>query len=233
MPEIISIDSTKILQRAWEIFKKDWKIISVIMLLSTIVGRLSSRDGNSGLIDLAIFLASIIFTMISTLVSLKLVRGQSVTMEDITGLKNKAWPFIKTYIRYFLYIIGGLLLLIIPGIYFALKYGFALYLSIDQTDSSGEAMNMSAKMTEGVKGQLIVFGIISVILNIVGLIALYIGVIVTSAVTIIGFALIYEQLLQRVKPSMEGLPIAPVTGPGMTPDAMSPYGSEHPPTPTV
>jgi len=100
------------------------------------------------------------------------------------------FPFFLSYlIAGFLYsfVVGvGLILLIIPGIVWALKYGFFDLMIVDTGCGPIEAMTKSGNLTYGHKWQLFLFFVI------------YIALIAISVITIIGpFILMYILFLSR------------------------------------
>jgi hypothetical protein len=82
---------------------------------------------------------------------------------------------------YMLIVMGGLILLIIPGIYLAIRYGQSFNLILDKKMGIKDAFVMSAKMTDGIKWRLIgasiVLGGMCLGIFLVGLIALIVGII--------------------------------------------------------
>ncbi len=103
-------------------------------------------------------------------------------------LKKIAYWFLASLL-YGIIVFLGLILLVIPGIYFAIKYGFALYLMIDKNMDIKEAFHESAKMTKGQVWHLIGFGLVCFFAVIAGLLLLVIGLI--PAYIIVMFANIY------------------------------------------
>jgi uncharacterized membrane protein len=80
----------------------------------------------------------------------------------------------------------GLICLIIPGIYFGIRFGFAPYILIDKDDTIGDALDASWKITEGQVWNIFVLGLVSFVIVLAGLIALLVGVI--PAFMIVSFA---------------------------------------------
>ena len=89
--------------------------------------------------------------------------------------------YIIGYILYMLAILAGLILLIIPGIYLAIRFQFVPNLLVDKSMKFKDAFAMSTKMTENIKWKLFGFGLLQGIMCLgivlVGFIALIVGVI--------------------------------------------------------
>jgi len=92
----------------------------------------------------------------------------------------------------------GFILLVVPGIYWAIKYSFSELLFIDKEIGIKEAFNLSGKMTQGIKWQLILFGLAILGINILGVLALGVGLIVTVPLSILSNLLLYTHLLSRL-----------------------------------
>ncbi len=88
-------------------------------------------------------------------VSVKMVRKQAPTIRDIFP-KNFTEITVFAVTMLLLQIITGLgmLALIVPGVYFALKYAFVGYLVVDGLEL-GQAFGESARITRGVKIKLL------------------------------------------------------------------------------
>jgi uncharacterized membrane protein len=97
--------------------------------------------------------------------------------ETINHIAN----YIIGYVLYILAILVGFILLIIPGIYVAIRFQFVPNLLVDKKMKFKEAFAMSTKMTEDIKWKLIGFGLLQGLIGIgvilAGLIALIVGVI--------------------------------------------------------
>ena len=89
----------------------------------------------------------------------------------------------------------GLVLLIVPGIIFAVIFGFYGWGLVDGVVDDGvSALRHSAEITRGHRWQLFGFAIVLILFNLLGLLALVVGVLITSAVSILALAHVYRQL---------------------------------------
>jgi uncharacterized membrane protein len=102
-------------------------------------------------------------------------------------------------ILYLLIILGGLILLIIPGIIFAIKYQFYLYFIVDKGQGAIDALKKSSQITKDVKLKLFLFGLVLIFINIAGLLCLLVGVLVSAPLTLISLAYVYRKLLAQVE----------------------------------
>jgi hypothetical protein len=88
--------------------------------------------------------------------------------------------------------LAGLLI----GIYLAIKYSFVVTLAIDKEQMGlKETFALSSKMTSGVKLKLVSLGIVLALVNLLGLICLVVGLLVTVPTTMLAYLIVYRKLL--------------------------------------
>jgi hypothetical protein len=99
----------------------------------------------------------------------------------------KAATFLITALCYSIICLLGTMLLIIPGIIWAIKYSYADLIVVDSESKAFEALKASARLTHGYKWDILFFYFISFF------------ILVASVITLIGpFILIYVLFLSRV-----------------------------------
>ena len=85
---------------------------------------------------------------------LRLVRGDDVKISNMFDAFSRFGAVWVTFFLYGLIVVGGVILLVIPGIIWALKYGQSLYAVMDKELSAREAIRFSGRITAGHKGKL-------------------------------------------------------------------------------
>lgn len=135
-------------------------------------------------------------------VSLKFIRGLNASFEDCFPSLKKVLIYFGGTLMVALAFFGGLLLFIIPGFVFLMRYQFAPYLMVDKELSLGEAFSLSARMTQGEKWHL--FGMVWVCFGVllVGLLACCIGVLWAWALVQIAYVQVYRVLLTQTDPEL-------------------------------
>lgn len=198
------------LNRAWNIFQENWltvlmllsiPVVSIVffMLLLLIIGTVETPPFWWVFFYIA---TQMVAGMWVTKGMMNLVRDQEVGFGVLMEVVPRLPAYLVTMLLYLLIVAGGLLLLIVPGVVWAVKYFLAPYLVIDKGLGPIEAIKLSAKMTDGVKWDLIGFYYSVVIFMYLGILALIVGLMVTIPVGVISFAVLYQLLLDRVE-SME------------------------------
>ena len=110
---------------------------------------------------------------------------------------KKAWRFLIANFLVTLNIIVGLILFIIPGILYALKYYFVSYLIVDKDMKPREAMKESGRLTKGVRFKLVSLTVVYFLIAILGFLVFGVGVIPASIVISIANAYIFNKLLEQ------------------------------------
>lgn len=107
------------------------------------------------------------------------------------------WRYIGAAILYGLIVLAGFILLIVPGIIWAVKFGLSFYFVVDKGLGPVEALKASARTTMGVKWDLFGFGIVCALINLLGLLCLLVGMFATYPTIMVASALVYRQLLAQ------------------------------------
>lgn len=113
------------------------------------------------------------------------------------------WRVLGTGILYGLIILAGFILLIVPGIIWAVKFSLCYYFVIDKGLGPIEALKASSRTTMGVKWQLFGFGIVCALINLLGLFCLIVGIFATYPTVLVASALVYRQLLAQTPELVE------------------------------
>ena len=126
-------------------------------------------------------------------VSLKLIDEKEVTYADFWLPQSNFWFYVLATLLYGLIIGVGTLLLIVPGIIFGLMFMFYGYVMIEKNLGPIEALKESKRLTAGAKWDLFLFSLLAIGLNLLGVLALIVGVLVTMTITFIAMGHLYRQ----------------------------------------
>ena len=91
----------------------------------------------------------------------------------------------------------GLILLVLPGIIWSIKYSYTLYLVVDKNMNAVQAIKMSGKITNGFKIDLCIFGLLLFCIAVLGVLCLGVGIFVALPVIFLANAYVYRQLLNE------------------------------------
>ena len=141
------------------------------------------------------FVVGVFVYMAFTRIGLRFTAGETADYADLYLSYPRFWKFLGGYILYGLIVLGGLILLIVPGIYWGIKYHFFAYFIIDEGVGPTEALRKSGEITYGVKWELLLLALAFLGINLLGILACFIGLFVTIPITIVATAYVYRKLL--------------------------------------
>lgn len=200
----------------WQLTKSNYSILlaSLAILMAISVGlsiadniiTASSSKSPATSVIIALLLASLVVTVLRvgiqnltsigfTRIQLNILDKKATSVSQLFNSENIFWRYLGTSIVYALIVIGGFILLIVPGVVWAIKYQFALPLVVDKKLSLGEAITKSGQITKGYKGWLFGLAIVLGLLNIAGLLALGVGLLLTIPITVMSQIWVYRKLL--------------------------------------
>ncbi|MDP6642352.1 MAG: hypothetical protein QGF74_03165 [Candidatus Nanoarchaeia archaeon] len=151
------------------------------------------------IISIIAFVRTLI-TMGVTKISLKFSNNEEGEYEDLISCYPLFFKYLASSIVYMLIMMGGLLLLIIPGIIWAIQFQFYNYFIIDKGLGPIEALKSSSRITKGVKWKLLGFLVVILLINLVGALALVIGLFATIPTSMVAVAFVYRKLSMQTKP---------------------------------
>jgi uncharacterized membrane protein len=128
-------------------------------------------------------------------ITLKIVDWQKPVFSDLFSCGHLVIKYIIASVLYYLIVMVGLIFFIIPGFYLAIKYQFYDYFVVDEESGPIEALQNSAKVTEGVKWELIKLSSILVLINLFGFFAFFIGLFITIPFGIMARTYAYRKLI--------------------------------------
>ena len=174
------------------------KLALVVVAINIVMGLISGMFDRTpinllwGIVSLAI---SIVVQVGFTKIILDLHDGKPLNLTHFYSLYHLTLRFLGASILYGLIVMVGFILLIVPGIIWAIKFQFFGFLIVDKGVGVMDSIKKSGLLTEGVKMELFLFGILLALLNIAGAIALGIGLFVTIPTSIMAGVYVYRKLL--------------------------------------
>lgn len=129
----------------------------------------------------------------------------SLTVRDLWQPEH-FWPYFGASVLFGIMVVVGLILLIVPGIILGIIFGFSTYLVADKGLMPIEAFKESACMTKGNRWDLFLLGLALFGINILGALALFVGLFVSLPVSVLAMVHAY-----RVLDGMPQEAAAPVT----------------------
>jgi hypothetical protein len=225
-PEPGSIEPLEVgacVKRAFELTKKNFgqlvlamiTVLAVYFVIVLVLGAIdaamgwkppieSTRNQGSVFNQLAMQVVSIFISLGATRFALNLVSGRPFGIAQIFGEGDKLLRGIGVWLLLTLMIVVGLILLIVPGIWVALKYGQAMNALVDRNCGVIDAFRYSGKITEGHKAKLMLLGFAAFGIMLAGLIALVVGIVFAYPVAGLAWVLGYRWMQLGRRAVMDG-----------------------------
>lgn len=199
----------------WNIMKSNfWFFLGVLIVAWVIVAipsgiaRLLQREspGFGFLFNVIAWVVQLIVAIGFIRIALRFVDNEKAVFNDLFSFPPYFWRYLGGYILYFLIVVGGMILLIIPGIIWAIKFQYFGYCIIDQNLDPVDALKKSSAITNGIKWELFGFGIVLALINILGALVFFVGLFATVPTTLVAYAFVYRRLLQQTEAIQEQTP---------------------------
>ncbi len=188
------------ISQGWSIFKQNpWLFIGFVILLGLVSGGSSQTDERISA-PLNIILGPPISAS-AYIVAFKLIKNQETSFGDLFKGFQYFIPLVLASLLSGIFIILGMALLIIPGIYLAIAYSFVNQLIIDRNLGFWQAMETSRKIITKQWFSFLGLVLILSLINIVGLIPVGLGLFVTVPLTICTLAVAYDDIVGVEKTS--------------------------------
>lgn len=201
----------------WGIMKANfWFFVGIIIVAGFIVGIPSNIADNLNKPDPCLlgFVFNIIAGIARVIISIGLIKIALILLnkekpefKELFNFKGSFWRFVGASILYGLIVVAGFILLIVPGIYWAIKYQWFGYCIVDQKLGPVQALKKSAQMTDTVKWQLLGFGLVVTGINILGFLCLFIGLFATIPTTLLATAFVYRKLSGQTETAPATAPV--------------------------
>jgi uncharacterized membrane protein len=175
-----------------------WVLLySVPFIIAEMVLRVNIFLGN--VLFIADFALTIIISIGLVKIALRFCDNDKGRFTDLFSQYRLFFKYLFGLILYSLIVLGGTLLLIIPGIIWGIKFWFFDYFIVDKKLGPIEALKGSSAITRGVKWDLFVFFLLLLGINLLGALSLLIGLFATIPTTMVAWAFVYRKLLAQTE----------------------------------
>lgn len=189
----------------WETFKKrPWFFVGVTLLIMILSGIASSITGmfgeDSPLAALGVVVNIVLSTFIgmgATAFYLKAHDAPEAVESNELWHPSGFWRYLGATLLSGIIVVLGLILLIVPGIILMLMFVFVAYAVIDRGLGPIEALKESRRITAGSRWQLLGLVLAVAGINILGILCLLVGLLITIPVTSLALVHAYRTLEHR------------------------------------
>ena len=134
-------------------------------------------------------------------IALRFCDNQKAKLADLFSCLPLFFKYLFGLILYRLIVLGGMILLIIPGIIWAIKFQFFDYFIVDKKLGPIEALKQSSAITRDAKWDLFFFDLLLGFINFLGAVCLLIGLFASVPTAMVAMAFVYRKLLAQKETS--------------------------------
>ncbi|MBI4826627.1 MAG: hypothetical protein HY807_09455 [Nitrospirae bacterium] len=203
----------------WETMKKNIKFFVILLFIALLIvelpgfiGELAKKQGLT-FVGIVLMTAGVILNFVVKLgfirISLNFCDGVKSEFDELLSSFGLLTNYIWATILYVLIIVGGLVLFIVPGCIWAVKFNLFSYFMVEKGLGPIEALKASALATEGAKWDLATFGVLMLLINIAGFLCFVVGLFATIPTTMIAYAYVYKKLAARAALLNGPMPLNP------------------------
>jgi uncharacterized membrane protein len=149
-------------------------------------------------LSVILFIIAIILGMGITLgltkIAIMFADSEKGEIGDLFSCFRLLLRYIVATIIYCAIVMVGLLLLVFPGIIWGIKFFYYPYLIVDKDEGIIGSLRASSQITMGAKWDLLVLFILLALINILGVVCLFVGLFVTVPITMVATAVAYRSL---------------------------------------
>ncbi len=174
--------------------------------LSALNQALMNRHGG-GLPSLGVQILEAAVGLAFVRAALKLHDGQPVEISNLDELLDGFLNYLLTELLFALIFVGGLLLLIVPGVSWGLRFSLACFAVADGKTTPLAALRESSRLTDGVKWELFQLALWMLGLNALGALALGIGLFFTIPTCVVAGAFVFRRLQARAAQATGPVPV--------------------------
>ena len=194
-------DKVGLIKQSWELVKKNAKFVAILMvafvgyqIIQGVVQGFFGEGLLASLVSLGFTVLTLFFQIGFIKIILKLIDGHKAEISELWAYPQYLLRMIGATIVYTIIVVIGFILLVIPGIYLALRLQFYSYYIVDKNAGALDSLRMSWKATDKNVINIFLFMLLIIGINILGALALLVGLLITIPVSIIAVTLLYRKL---------------------------------------
>ena len=181
------------IRQGWEMFKQHVGEFVGFTLIVFVASVVSSKLAFAGSFIVSAVVSSL--TAGYSIAAFKLMSGQRFEFADFFKGFNYFLPLFLASLAASFLVCVGLLLLLIPGIYLAVSYMFATFFIIDYRMEFWQALETSRKIISQNWFAFFGFSFALFAINLLGVLAFGVGLLVTIPVTVCAAAIAYKEIV--------------------------------------
>ncbi|QAT17699.1 hypothetical protein BU251_08180 [Candidatus Velamenicoccus archaeovorus] len=191
----------------WEKMKKHfWFFAGALLIVMAASGVQSYFSHlNPKLFPVAHVVGTFVFWAVGLVVQMGMIRvtlqihdGAPTGLGSLFADYGLFFKYLASSVLYSLIVLGGLILLVVPGFMWAVRFQFFSYFIIDKKAGPVEALKLSSKVTEGIRWDIFWFDLVGIGVVLLGMAALLIGIFAAIPTVMMATVYIYRKLLPQL-----------------------------------
>jgi len=187
----------------WQAMKSNlWFFVGImitsglIVYIPAIISKMTEKTHPA--VSISTNIISTILNMIISLglmkIALKFCDNQNSVFSDLFSYVRFFFKYLLSSLLYGIIVTAGIILLVVPGIIWGIKFQFFGYFIVDQGAGPIEALRKSWAITTGIKWDLFILDILLILINVLGVLALLVGLFAALPTTMVASAFVYRKL---------------------------------------
>lgn len=173
-------------------------LIVLVIVLNMVMGRFATAGGFLSLsMNVVWTIIDVIITLGLIKLSLVVMRGGVPALKTVFSQTNHFFKYFFASLLYALIVFGGFLLLVVPGVIWAIRFRYFGYAIVDKNMGIMESLKESYRLTKGHTWNLFVFALALFGINLLGFIPLGLGLLVTIPLSMIAVARVWSILTEK------------------------------------
>lgn len=187
-------------ETGWKLFKANWKLLIAVTVTTGAVSLTqgyyaqNNQNASAVIFNFVFWLIQIVVALGYLHIALLLTAKKSAHYADLFSQYRYTIHYLIGSILYGLIVAFGLVLLIVPGLIFAIRMQLWSYFIVDRHLGPIAALKASWKVTKGSSVNLLLFDILVGLVTLVGAMLLGLGLLVAVPVTSLAMAWVYRKL---------------------------------------
>lgn len=188
----------------WEVMKEKFWFFAGLLVVTGIISWIPNIIVKS--MGEEVTAASIIITILGMIINMFISLGllkivlnifdqKEAKISDLFSCPQLIGRMILASILCGLAVMGGYILLIIPGIILGIRLQFFAYLIVDKNMAAMEALKKSFEMTKGATWDIFLFNVLGMFIGLAGLLCLVVGLFAAMPVIYMAQVYVYRKLL--------------------------------------